>query len=273
MVSHYTVVQYVPRPLADERINLGVIAWADGQISAKFIEDWRRARGFGGEDIDFARDFARRVQEAVEASPELPGLEGERIDEDRLRKYIGTWMHSLQFSAIKTSLKRPAEVINEVAPVFLREPHRRPRRVRDRRFAAAFAAHQISKVLQEVAKKSPAGLIHRNHELTGKLDRHVFDVVVANGKPFFAAQGLSFEIDPHILNREIDATAWAIDDVRKEKRAMPLAVVAVRPLHGKIEAFDRAVHVFEGLNADVLRENDVERWAKRVAKETDAIRA
>lgn len=73
-------------------------------------------------------------------------------------------------------------------------------------------------------------LIKRNHPIEGKLDLHEFDVAVANGMPFLAAQGLSFEIgDRHALQREIDSTAWPIDDVKKLRKELPLAVVVLPP--------------------------------------------
>src|SRR5262245_19715811 len=111
MTTYYTVVQYLPKPLSGERMNVGVIAWADGQIATKFIDDWRRVRSFGGEDIDFVRDFVRRVEEASEDIPSLPGFVHDRaIDEGRLRKFIGDWVNSIQFSEPKASLKPPLEV-------------------------------------------------------------------------------------------------------------------------------------------------------------------
>lgn len=62
MVSYYTVVQYYPDPIADERINIGVMAFGDGRVRSRFIQDWRRVEQFGGEDISFLHDFARRAE-------------------------------------------------------------------------------------------------------------------------------------------------------------------------------------------------------------------
>jgi len=269
MITHYTVVQYLPKPLSGERINVGVIAWAEGRIAAKFIGDWRRVRSFGGEDIDFVRDFVRRIEDAAENTPSLPGFERDStIDEARLRKFIGDWVNSIQFSDPKTSLKPPDEVVSEVSPIFLRTPRQHPRRARDRRFVAALAYHRISAAVKQVLDRSTAELVKRHFPIRGRFDEHQFDVVVANGRPLFAAQGLSFELpDSVTLRKDVDATAWAVDDVRKRKLDLPLAVLALPPKK-ETKLYARATQIFEGLDAAVLTESDVDKWATRVAKKT-----
>jgi hypothetical protein len=66
--------------------------------------------------------------------------------------------------------------------------------------------------------------------------KHSFDVVVAN--PFFATQGLSFEVSAsRILDLEVDATAFAISDVHAQHHEPPLGVLTLPPPQGDIEAF------------------------------------
>src|SRR5260370_14407344 len=137
--TRYTVVEYLPNPISGERMKVGIIAWNEGRMAAQFLSDWRRVHSFGGEDIGFVRDFARRVEDAAGRHPVLPGL-GEVLDEHRLEKIVGTWTHSIQFSEPRASLKAPNEVTIEMAPVFLREAQRRENRGRDRRAAAALVA-------------------------------------------------------------------------------------------------------------------------------------
>lgn len=268
MITHYTVVHYLPRPLSGERINVGVIAWSGDRIAARFLGDWRRVRTFGAEDIDFLRDFARRVEESAETALSLPGITAGKLDEAQLRKFIGSWVNSIQFSEPGSSVKSPSEVVEEVAPIFLRKPQRRGRRPRNRRFAAMFAVQTISAAVRQVTQRSPQEFVHRNQLLRGKLDEHQFDVVVSNGGPLFAAQGLSFELpDTATLSRELEATAWAIDDVRKGKPKLPLGVVALPP-RGKSILFKRATKIFAGLGADLMTDRDLDKWAKQVAKKT-----
>jgi len=269
--SHYTVVQYLPNPLSGERLNVGLIAWGGGRIAARFIEDWRRVHNFGGEDIEFIRDFARRVEEATDDQSTLAGLgDARRFDEEHLRKIVGTWMHSIQLSEPRTSLKTPTELLDELVPVFLRSVHRRAgKKLRDRRSAAAMVAHSLWACVTQVTGKAPQDLFKRNHAIKGKLDQHAFDAVIANGRPLFAAHGLSFEIaETRILGLEVDATAFAITDVRAAHPKFPLAVLTLPPIR-KSTLFDKAQKVFGGLDAEVVESQEkMDKWATKTAKKT-----
>ena len=58
--SSYTVIQYHPDPLAQECLNIGVIAYGGGEIRSHFISDWRRVRQFGGETLN---DVMAQIEE------------------------------------------------------------------------------------------------------------------------------------------------------------------------------------------------------------------
>jgi len=51
MVSRYSIVQYVPNPIADQRINIGVLAFDDNRVCVRFLSNWERVKRFGMEDI------------------------------------------------------------------------------------------------------------------------------------------------------------------------------------------------------------------------------
>ena len=59
MASRYSVIQYVPNPIADERINIGVLAFNEQVVKVHFLSRWDRVRDFGQvKDIDFLQNFA-----------------------------------------------------------------------------------------------------------------------------------------------------------------------------------------------------------------------
>ena len=106
MTARYTVVQYVPDPMAGERINFGVITWDDEAICSRFVTDWRHVRSFGKEDIGFLRDFVDAVAGATSKQLGLPAIgETEELDSSRLEKMIGTWGYSIQFAEPRGSTK------------------------------------------------------------------------------------------------------------------------------------------------------------------------
>lgn len=73
MASKYSVIQYVPDPIADERINIGVLAFDHDQVCVKFLQSWERVRNFSRTDISFLHDFAQRMQESAEFGLLFPG--------------------------------------------------------------------------------------------------------------------------------------------------------------------------------------------------------
>src|SRR5882762_1127011 len=105
MASHYTVVRYLPDPLTEESINIGVIAYGDGIIRSRFVSDWRRVRSFGGEGIKFLKDFAREIEHAELTS--ILGQEGGEITEKDLHRIAHQWINSIRFSPPKASIKPP----------------------------------------------------------------------------------------------------------------------------------------------------------------------
>jgi hypothetical protein len=268
MGALFTIVQYVPDPLADERMNVGVLVVEGGRIEGRFLREWNRVRTFGGEDVSFLRDFAYRVNQWTPDHPEIPGLAaGVRLDEKGLQDIVGRWHNSIQFTPLRASLSSPQELLDQLAARYLRHAPRKRTGYRDRRKAAQIAFRELEDAFLPVLGPDSNASISRNAVIPGKLDHHQFDVSIENGTPYLAAHGLSFE-GPHSkdLEKEIDATAWAIDDVKSADKSLDLAVLVLPPKSAKSKTFDRAVHVFEGLKAEVVEEPEAESWAQEHAK-------
>ena len=93
-------------------------------------------------------------------------------------------------------------------------------------------------------------------------------MVLANGRPLAAVDALSFEVRSEAsLQREVDATAWALDDIRLVDEALPLAVFALPPTNPQAErVFHSATKMFKALGAKVIDSDaDMVRWATRQA--------
>ena len=73
MASRYSVIQYVPDPIADERINIGLVIFDDEQVKAVFLKQWDRVRCFAMEDIQFLRLFEEQMQHAAAEGLVFPG--------------------------------------------------------------------------------------------------------------------------------------------------------------------------------------------------------
>jgi hypothetical protein len=71
---------------------------------------------------------------------------------------------------------------------------------------------------------------------------------------------------PAELLREVRANAWTIDDVRNVDADLPIAVVTLPPRRGS-KTYDHAVDLFQGLEADVVQESELDEWAEEAARD------
>jgi Protein of unknown function (DUF3037) len=266
MPSYYSVVQYVPDPVADERINVGVIVFGDGVVRSRFLRSWRRVQALSGTDVTFLREFVGAVATWAPEQRDLPGIaEVREVTGSALRAMAGHWINSIQFSEPRASLAAPDAVMADIAARFLKEPTPRRRGFRDRRAAAQAAYIQLRAALQQVAGPQTHAVLARYVKVAGRFDEHRFDISVQNGRTILAAQGLSFEVPAsRELEKEVDAVAWAIDDVHRAAESPALAVVALPP-KSRSRVFDRAVNVFRGLGATVVQEDEIGAWATDTA--------
>lgn len=270
MTTKFCVVRYLPHPLSGEMINVGLIAWGDGKIVTQFMKDWRRIKTFGHEDISFLQDFVGQIETSTSPNQLSPTVGPGQIDTKRLEELVANWSNSIQFSEPRTSLKSPEDVLREVGSIYLPGMPHRQQRSRTRRTAARLALNSVSQVLIEERGPLSEDLVKKHHGIRGKFDEHQFDVAVANGRTFLAAQGLSFEKSfSREIQKDVDATAWAIDDIRKIQRTMPVAVLALPPRDSS-KHFDQAKKTFRGLRADMVLESQMDAWVKRALKAVPA---
>jgi hypothetical protein len=232
MTARYSVVQYAPDPITDERINVGVIAWDEGGIQSRFLADWRRVQAFGGGNLNFLRLFAKKLQMLTSPQLRLALEHRDGFDAQRLETIIGSWEHNIQFTPPRGSIKDARALLADVVPTFLRESalQPRPRPKRDRRAAAVLTAKVILEAVQRRIADEAERLVKKNQKLPGRVEEHAFDVVLANGRPLAAVHALSFEVSDHErLERVVDATAWLVEDVKKAHAKLPVAIFALPP--------------------------------------------
>ena len=270
MISQYRVISYVPDPVIGERINVGVLVYGDGVTRCRFVQNWQRVKQFGYGDVAFLQDFAKEFEDRLSLpNPKKDNHDPDAINDDKLGVITRSWMNSIQISDANASTKTVEQLFEDVSTRFIREPASRKRRARDRRAAVSMAIRAVKAAVKDQIGPDLLEYVKRNESLQGQFDKHVFDVSVSNGMPYFAAQGLSFELpDTTDLRRRIDATAWAIDDVKKVLPNVPLSVIVISPVTPS-EFYTRAVQVFEKLQATVIREEEVDSWASRMARTID----
>ena len=122
MASKYSVVQYVPNPIADERINIGVVAFNENEVRVQFLKNWERVRHFGMEDISFLKDFAQRMSKAAESGFIFPGDNREASYQERLNQLTRNWLNSIQFTQPRASLENVDSLLEDIVANYLIEP-------------------------------------------------------------------------------------------------------------------------------------------------------
>jgi hypothetical protein len=140
MASRYSVIQYVPNPIADERINIGVLVFDEQEVRVHFLQNWERVRHFGlPEDIDLLKNFAHEMEEVTKEGFLFPGdrSDDESPAHERLMKVVRGWMNSVQFTEPRRSLASVDQLLDDVAQTYLLELSEKEQKLRDRQYAGA----------------------------------------------------------------------------------------------------------------------------------------
>jgi hypothetical protein len=139
--------------------------------------------------------------------------------------------------------------------------------------ARPFTKHHMKKFAIEAARLAfvqrggleAKRLVKRDFRIAGQVEEHPFSLAIANGRPLVAAEVFSFVgADVKAQERDVRATAWAFDDVRKRHHELKLAALVLRgeePTH----AFEDAQKVFGSLGVEVVSKDSVDVWADSVA--------
>jgi hypothetical protein len=266
MISRYSVIQYVPKPLADERINIGIVAWDDKGLSTRFLSNWKRAQSFGHEDIGYVREFVSRFTAALSRHA-LPDMfqNAPVLDVSLLENMIGTWHHSIQFTSPRTSMKSPEALLADVGPMFLPSlpaDHHQPR---SRRTAAKIAAKWLQTAIAQRDPKYVSKILKTNLKWKGACESHEFPVALANGHLIAAMETLSFEIkEQKTLELEFNSVCWTCADVKQKDDKANLAVFALEPKRKSV-LFERAGRVLRKLDVPLITEGSLGGWAKKQA--------
>jgi hypothetical protein len=269
MASQYSVIQYVPNPIADERINIGVLAFNNQVVRVHFLQNWKRVKQFGNEDVSFLRDFADHMEEsAARGSFFLEECSKDTPKHQQIIKVARGWMNSIQFTEPCGSLLDVDSLLEDAAETYLLEieniEDNLPKKIfsRDRKVASKIANKTVKQVLKEL--KGEQAQEYFKTSLAGKHEGHKLDAVVANGKPYLAVHGLSFEV--HSPKSVLDALSWAIVDVKNSYQGLPFGVLLLPPkreLRELTKAYETAIEKYEDLGAIVLKENDLEDWTNQ----------
>lgn len=189
-VTRYVVVRW-GETIADERVNIAVAAWRDGdtRVEWRVIANWDRAEAFLGGVAGDVASVQQYLRQLMEQTPE------------KIASFAGKWASAVVITDARPSLRTPVEAVEAVAPRFLRgafapelPPRSRQHRSRARVPSDTPALRMVWGVAiqTEDAARAKNALQHLRHEgvqvyTTGKLDtgRAVIGVegaLITNGR-------------------------------------------------------------------------------------------
>lgn len=273
--SFYSVVYYVPDEIADERINIGVIAFRDGAIRSKFLTDWQRVRCFSPNvNMTIIEELSNDFLNAGN-QPEF--LMKERIDSDYIRRISNKWNHSFRVTEPRASLQQPDILVNDMANLFLIEPRRNTllaapivatvsgptRPIMSRSAVLLFAKREVKRAIKaRVGKEIFKTLYHEKYKIIGQKDDHIFDIGIASeSQTLCAMQALTFSsLDSREGQLNIDASAWIIEDAKIRNPGLNIGIAA-QISEPNSPQLRKAESIFGSLGAPILTGDNIGRWA------------
>lgn len=260
-MSHYTVIKYVPNPLTDECINVGVIAFDGNQVIAQLTSDFSRARAFAKTDPKLLRATLSDFRQLIEQNA---------LNEFKIRRICDSWQNEVQFTTPRVSALPVDQLLSEVVPQFLPSQNREAsvQRVGKRRAVKVAVELLTGRITDRfhTTKAVARKLIRLDYEAPGRLEQHEFDLALVNGELKLAAIALSFARENKAqLKRDLDAAAFVMEDMRKMNRRLPLVVLGYRA-DSAPEDIRRAETLFANWDAKVITETKVDAWAGTVVQ-------
>jgi hypothetical protein len=143
------------------------------------------------------------------------------------------------------------------------DPPENRQRLCDRQAAAKIATSSVRDVFTTKFGKAKAKqFVKAGVSLKGSHKEHQFDVAVANGRPYLAAHGISFEV--HTPESIQDAIAWMIIEVKQIEPTLPLIIITLPPTQdipgyrALLASHGRMMATYKDLGAVVIDEKQVE---------------
>jgi hypothetical protein len=269
MTTLYSVVQYVPDPIANERVNIGVAIFAGNGPKFRFVSRLDKARSLGREGLGTVLDLMADVRERNFGPLGAP----ENWSFDKLGQLLGKWQNTVQFTPPRASTKDADLLLGELAELFLHDRGDADTLVESPEVVGhSTAAREVKKAVKDaLATRLGSGaarqLLRSNAPLQGRSGIHDFDIAIVNGSPLVAARAISFRVkDDARLRNAVDAAAFAISDVTKVFRKIKAALVYIPPTQSNTEAFERAKSLGKKLHIPLVDHTESANWATRVVR-------
>ena len=260
MASYYSVLRYVPDPIAGESVNVGVLVIRGKEAHVLLLGDWSRVQKFSAASSKEIQRLAKEIQ----ADPvSCLGIHPECAPE-QLNESLADWTNCLQFSTVRAATEDPATLDATLERLFLVEPIGRqvtPAQRRAQLISTAMA--EVRTAFQRRFDRMPRKFVHKARRVDGFRTWHPVDVALANGELYAGAFALPFAIrQPERQLHDTDATAFAVEDILEAKPETRLTVI-LDAAERDSQSYDRAIELFSNLHVETVTASEISQWASR----------
>lgn len=262
MTSYYSVIKYVPDPIADESINVGVIAFSGSNVKLHISSNLGRAQAFAKKNSNTLIKALSDIQKMLLAG---------HLSESSIQRLSESWINQVQFTQPRFSSKSVDELLVDITSMFLLSEdveiiNRRP----GKRSAVKLAVDSITSQLRlrfKTSKSEARKLIRLDYPAVGKLESHDLDLAIVNGVLRTGAVAINFnQENKSQLRRDIDATAFALEDMRKINKRTPFFVIGFSQVDDQSE-MSRAIALFNNWKISIVTENKIPIWSEQLVRD------
>lgn len=276
--SGFTIVQLVPDPIANERINVGVIVLHQTHVYHRFIKRLSRVRHFAKDfDLERMHDFERTLYILAEQGPGegqvgLPFLGGNSHSvTEFVRHAAQNWSHQIQCTPIQPSMEPPLQLLDRLSARYLKEPVIAAREGLSSTQLASRAAHELRIAMPHEALSTHK--VEMFQKSPGKVIPHVpVDVRLMNGDLKAAVRAVSFQgtlVKDMIHNWTTALLALSDLKAAHPDAAMSLhAAPPVRTTRDVTSVFDDAGDAAEKARVEFVLIDQTPRWARETIERT-----
>jgi hypothetical protein len=269
-IFSYSVLQYVPDAVRDERVNVGVLVASedDSFFGARLVSrrEHGRLRRLGYDrDFSFLLDLQAQLRGEARDAGQIPGTQARGWNAARLREISSEWAGTLQATSPRPVLHdRSAALVAELYARYVADPTPARSRSRDKRWVNKRIRTGLRAYVQARQPAFDLGpYLTPRVKVSGALEEHLFDYRLQNGKPLELMRSLSLEnASVEKARTEIDAIAWSISDVNELPDPTPVTVVSIG--NGKLA--ETASRLYDGLGATFIREGEIDDWLAQSAE-------
>jgi hypothetical protein len=278
--TEFSIIQYVPDPIANERMNIGVVVLTPSSVRVNFVTSWKRAQTFAqGADISHLRDFKSTLellssQAHAMYQKGLPLIgEADRSPQDLIRKMAASWSHQIQFAPFQRSLEDADRLMQRLSGRYLKEGKKQQRMGKSKNDVVSSAVRSLKKAMPEALARDHN--VRRWVSAQGDVVPQItLDFGLMNGELKAAGQAVSFQtLDLMEIRHQWKEAVWSLIDLRRLHQELPTSLIIAKPFQNSREyeeeyemAMDSAVTSGIWLALDT----ETDAWAHKV---TEAIPA